>query len=104
MRTGVIRSLGYPRSCKALANVSVRCIHSTNGNRIMKFNIYGRFQVEVRRENNAWMVYRSESGKRTLFDEVVVPPDLVADELVAYLDDIFHEYAGFGENVTVIPD
>jgi hypothetical protein len=40
----------------------------------MKFNIYGRFQVEVRRENGTW------------------------------LDDVFHEYAGIGQTVEPLPD
>ena len=39
----------------------------------MRFNIYGRFQVEVRRENDTWVVYRSELGKRTRLGDVVVP-------------------------------
>ncbi len=69
----------------------------------MKFNIYGRFQVDVRRENDAWAVYRAELGKRTPFEEVVIPPDVPADELATYLDDIFHEYAGHGDNVVAMP-
>jgi len=70
----------------------------------MKFNIYGRFQVEVRRENDVWAVYRSESGKRRRLNDVVVPPDLVADELAIYLDDVFHEFARPGEHVETIED
>ena len=70
----------------------------------MKFNIYRRFQVDVRRENDAWAVYRTEPGKRTLFEEVVIPPDVPADELATWLDDIFHEYAGYGDNVEAVPD
>jgi hypothetical protein len=70
----------------------------------MKFNIYGRFQVDVRRENDAWTVYRSAPGKRPLFEEVVIPPDVPEAELATWLDDIFHEYAGYGDNVDAIPD
>lgn len=70
----------------------------------MKFNIYGRFQVDVRRENDSWVVYRSELGKRTQLNDVVIPPDLVSQDLATYLDDIFHEFAKLGENVEVIPD
>jgi hypothetical protein len=69
----------------------------------MRFNIYGRFQVEVRREKDLWMVYRSELGKRILLNVVVVPPTLGADDLATYLDDIFHEFARLGENVELIP-
>jgi hypothetical protein len=62
----------------------------------MKFNIYGRFQVDVRRENDSWVVYRSEQGKRTLLNDVVIPPNLVAHDLATNLDDIFHEFAKLG--------
>jgi hypothetical protein len=70
----------------------------------MRFNIYGRFQVEVRRENDSWAVYRSEAGKRTLLNDVVVPPNLTSDELATYLDDIFHEFAKVGDHVERMAD
>jgi hypothetical protein len=70
----------------------------------MKFNIYGRFQVDVRRENGSWVVYRSELGKRTQLNDVVIPPSLEAHELATYLDDIFHEFAKLGETVDVMRD
>ena len=70
----------------------------------MKFNIYGRFQIDVRRENDSWIVYRSELGKRARLPDVVIPSNLVPQELATYLDDIFHEFAKFGENVAVMPD
>ena len=65
----------------------------------MKFDIYGRFQVDVRRENDAWEVYRLEPGKRAKMEEIVIPATLEADEVIVYLDDIFHELAGFGQNI-----
>jgi hypothetical protein len=70
----------------------------------MKFNIYGRFPVDVRRENDSWVVYRSELGKRTPLNDAVIPPNLVAHDLATYLDDIFHEFAKLGETVDVMPD
>ena len=70
----------------------------------MKFNVYGRFQLEVRREDASWIVYRSEAGKRAVLHDVVVPPDLLPDEIAIYLDDIFHELAGFGGRVELIAD
>lgn len=70
----------------------------------MRFNIYGRFQVEVRRENEAWVVYRAGLGKRTQLNDVVVPAIVAEDELAIYLDDVFHELAGFGDNVELLPD
>ncbi|CAN7270614.1 hypothetical protein LJR289_001199 [Pseudoduganella sp. LjRoot289] len=63
----------------------------------MKFNIYGRFQVEVRREGEAWELYRIEVGKRARMNDVVIPSTLESDEIIVYLDDIFHELAGYGQ-------
>jgi hypothetical protein len=70
----------------------------------MKFNIYGRFQVDVQRENNAWAVYRSELGKRTRLNDAVIPADLATQDLAICLDDIFHEFAKLGQNVDVMAD
>jgi len=70
----------------------------------MKFSIYGRFQVEVRRENGAWIAYRSQSGMRAPLDDIVLPSDLAESDLATYLDDIFHELAGIGQNVERLPD
>lgn len=65
----------------------------------MKFSIHGRFHIDVRREGEAWVAYRFESGKRTRVEELIIPPDLGAQDIAIYLDDIFHEYAGFGQYV-----
>jgi pimeloyl-ACP methyl ester carboxylesterase len=70
----------------------------------MKFNVYGRFQVEVRRENESWILYRSELGKRTRLNDIVIPSDLTAHDIATYLDDVFHEFAGPGENVEPVPE
>jgi hypothetical protein len=70
----------------------------------MKFNIYGRCQLEVRRENDAWIVYRAELGKRTRLHDVIIPPELAAQEIATYLDDVFHEYAGIGQTVEQLAD
>jgi hypothetical protein len=50
----------------------------------MKFNIYGRFQLDVRRESESWVVYCAELGKRTRLTDVVIPPNLVALDLATY--------------------
>ena len=70
----------------------------------MKFNIYGRFHVEVRRANDTWIVYRAEMGKRAKLNDLVIPSDLEANEIAAYLDDIFHELAGIGQCVELIQE
>jgi hypothetical protein len=70
----------------------------------MRFSIYGRFQVDVRRENASWTVYRTESGKRAPLNDVVVPSELDAQDIATYLDDIFHEFAGHGQRVELLPE
>jgi hypothetical protein len=70
----------------------------------MKFNIYGRCQIDVQREHDAWVAYRSEHGKRSRLNDVVIPADVALDDIATYLDDIFHEYARHGEQVEPIPD
>ena len=70
----------------------------------MKFNMYGRFQIEVRRKNEAWRVYRAESGKRTELNDFVIPSCLEVSEIAIYLDDIFYEIAGLGECVELMQD
>lgn len=70
----------------------------------MRFNIYRRFHIEIRREHDLWVVYRSEMGKRTPMTDVVIPQDLAAHELATYLDDIFHEYAAPWKTIEVMPE
>jgi predicted HAD superfamily phosphohydrolase len=69
----------------------------------MRLNIYGRFQLEVRRENESWEVYRPELGKRAKLNDVVIPSSLDADEIVTYLDDLFHELSGPGQRIELLP-
>lgn len=68
----------------------------------MRFDIYGRFQIEVRRENDAWEAYHVEPGKRAKVADLVIPATLQAGEIATYLDDVYHEMAGLGQNVIPI--
>lgn len=36
-------------------------------------------------------------------DDIVIPATLEADEIIVYLDDIFHELAGFGQRIAPMP-
>ena len=65
----------------------------------MRFDIYGRFRVEVIREEGAWIVYRLGDGKRRREHELVIPSSLAADEIATYLDDLLHERAHIGATV-----
>lgn len=65
----------------------------------MRFDIYDRFQLEIRREKDSWEVYRHELGKRAKVADVVIPAALAADEIATWLDDIYHEFSGPGQRV-----
>lgn len=67
----------------------------------MKFSIYGRFQVEVRRDSDCWVVYRLENGRRAMMHDVVIPSTMEEGEIATYLDDIFHELSGPGQRVVL---
>jgi hypothetical protein len=64
-----------------------------------RFSIYGRFQVEIAREKDAWVFYRLDLGKRLRMDEIAIPSDLGEDDLATYLDDLYHELAQPGQRV-----
>ncbi|CAB3702874.1 hypothetical protein LMG3458_02754 [Achromobacter deleyi] len=67
----------------------------------MKFDIYRRFQLVILREDDQWVVYDAQPGKRVR-NNLVIPADVAADELPAYLDDIYHELARPGDTVTPV--
>ncbi len=68
----------------------------------MKFDIYGRFQLDIHRKGAAWVVYRSNAGKRVRAADLTIPSELSADELAEYLDDVYHELSGPGERIARI--
>ena len=63
----------------------------------MRFDIYGRYQLEVVRENERWIMYRLDHGKRCVTSDFVIPASLRPDELATYLDDMLHELARPGD-------
>jgi len=69
----------------------------------MRFDIYGRFQVEIRREGGAWAAYRPGAGTRVPMADLVIPAHLASADLVTYLDDVYHEYAGIGDEIAALP-
>jgi hypothetical protein len=65
----------------------------------MIFDIYGRFQIEVRKTDSGWIAYRKSSGLRVPYPDLVFPADLAESGLEQFLDDHFHEYAQPGRVV-----
>jgi hypothetical protein len=68
----------------------------------MKFDVYGRFQLEVVRENDQWAVYRIGLGKRVPAG-VAIPSSVAASEVATYLDDLLHELSGPDQSVRLLP-
>lgn len=62
----------------------------------MRFDIYGRYQLEIVRKDDRWVIYRLDVGKRRAFNDLVIPAALQEDEIQTYLDDMLHEWAGQG--------
>jgi hypothetical protein len=68
----------------------------------MRFDIYGRFQVEVVRDDGRWVAYRVALGKRSKIDDFAIPDHLSAHEISGYLDAFYHELAQYGQRVVEI--
>ena len=65
----------------------------------MRFNVYGRFKLDVAREGDQWAVYRLELGKRIKVREFTIPSSLREADIGTFLDDIYHELAKPGQTV-----
>ena len=63
------------------------------------FSIYKRFEIEILRKEGGWQAYRRSNGIRQPEPELIIPPELTEEELAVYLDDVFHEYAGPGDEL-----
>jgi hypothetical protein len=57
----------------------------------------------VLRENDSWVVYRLDFGKRAKVNDLVIPNTLEAEEIATFLDDVFHELSGPGQSVELLP-
>ena len=65
----------------------------------MKFDVYGRFRIEVVRKEDRWVAYRLEPGKRIKLPELALPSSLKEAEIAEFLDDLYHEMARPGQVV-----
>ena len=68
----------------------------------VRFDVYGRFELEVVKEKGVWIAYRIALGTRVRENALVFPEVIEASELVTYIDDVFHELSGPGQSVRVI--
>lgn len=70
----------------------------------MRVDVYGRFQLEILRENGRWTAYRLEPGKRIRLPELAIPDDLDATEIAQFLDDLYHEMSKPGQAIRVLDE
>jgi hypothetical protein len=68
----------------------------------LKFDVYGRFRIEVAREGEAWVAYLLEPGKRIKMPELAIPKMLAAHEIATFIDDLYHEKSRPGDAVRLI--
>ena len=68
----------------------------------MKFDVYGRFQLEVLREGGQWVVYRLAPGKRVRATDLIIPSEVEPNEIATFLDDLLHEGAVPGKHVQLL--
>lgn len=66
----------------------------------MIFDIYKRFELEIVRVNDRWLVYRRGNGSKRVDWTIVIPHELKEEELASFLDDFYHEYARPGDSIT----
>jgi hypothetical protein len=68
----------------------------------MRFNVYGRFLLDVQRKGDAWVVYRLVDGLRVPSHDLVIPSDIEEAGISQFLDDIFHELSGPDDRIDVL--
>ncbi len=65
----------------------------------MRFDVYGRFTLEVEREADQWRVFRLVPGKKVPEPGIVLPSFLDESAIAQAIDDLFHEMSKPGECV-----
>ncbi|HEY9696116.1 MAG TPA: hypothetical protein V6D10_02560 [Trichocoleus sp.] len=70
----------------------------------MKYNIYGKFKVEVVRQGNVWRVFRIGLGVKRPEPNVHIQLDASELEILVALDDAFHEWASPDANIEEISE
>ena len=60
----------------------------------MKLDIFGKKEMEISRRDGEWLAfYCGNEGKKRKAQEVTIPGSLSEQEVIEYIDDIFHELA-----------
>lgn len=56
-----------------------------------RFDVYGRYELDIERRDDRWIVYERGEGKRRERPDLAIPPDASEEQLEVYLDDLLHE-------------
>lgn len=56
-----------------------------------RFDVYSRYELDIERHSDRWIVYERGEGKRRERPDLAIPPDASEEQLAAYLDDLLHE-------------
>lgn len=64
-----------------------------------RFDVYGRYELDVERVEGRWVTYRRGEGKRRPVEDLVIPPHVEDEGLERYLDDLLHELGRPGATV-----
>ncbi len=65
----------------------------------MRFDIFGRYQLEIRRVGTEWVAYRPGAGTLLALPDLVIPPELTEAQLAGYLYDLLHELSEPGRSL-----
>ena len=69
----------------------------------LRFDVYGRFVLQVERRQGQWIVHRAGNGLRRRERDLIIPAELDAADIASFLDDVYHELAGPGDRVVRLP-
>ncbi len=59
----------------------------------MKLDLFGR-KIEVLRSKEIWKIfYLGSEGKKRLADDILIPSHICEEEIIDYLEDLFHEWS-----------
>ena len=59
-----------------------------------RFDVYGRYELDIERHGDRWVVYQRGEGKRRERPDLTIPPDVAEQGLGGYLDNLLHEEGG----------
>jgi len=86
-------------ACTAVSDDHNACVPSPAPRR---FDVYGRFIIEVARTGNRWTVYYVGEGVKRPAHDIQLPPEADEPSLADHLDILLHEYGAPGRSIRQI--